>query len=410
MTETLQRPVWARTARILLALLAAQPLAYVTALTWARFVHLLLVTAGMGYLIWRSAAPHRGKQAAQTQMLPVVVALALFFILYQFRAGALTAPVPALVVWPQWLPAVLVTGSFLAMSMAAPRSLRWSAWPGCRADATVVGIAFVAAVAAVAFRPGTPPVEGDGGSFPWSTLGYVLLTVLLWFAATRALSLQPAAGRRLALWVWAVLALTAMLGVGQAAATLSYIRRGDAARTQNELSRATRLYQRGHHLASRLQMAGATDISAFGLAAVLAVQGRDEEAAAALGLEPGYVQRIDADAWEGPEGGNLYYEVSCWKDLVLYPGEIEIRIFARGDRAKGVWPLMRVELGGVRLDDVFVSSAETQPYSFFIEVPETRRARLELEFMNDFHQTNPYMDRNLWIQHAEIHYLKIAWE
>ena len=37
----------------LVAVLALQPLAYITVLTWAWFVHVLLVAAGMGYLLWR---------------------------------------------------------------------------------------------------------------------------------------------------------------------------------------------------------------------------------------------------------------------------------------------------------------------------------------------------------------------
>jgi len=36
--------------------------------------------------------------------------------------------------------------------------------------------------------------------------------------------------------------------------------------------------------------------------------------------------------------------------------------------------------------------------------------RLEVSFLNDYHQTKPYIDRNLRVEQAEIRYREIAWE
>ena len=70
---------------------------------------------------------------------------------------------------------------------------------------------------------------------------------------------------------------------------------------------------------------------------------------------------------------------------------------------------MRVKLGDEILGDVFVNSSDLQPYSFPVEIYEKGRQRLEISFLNDFHQTKPYIDRNLLVERAEIKYHSIIW-
>ncbi|MEW6756039.1 MAG: carbohydrate-binding domain-containing protein [Candidatus Latescibacterota bacterium] len=149
---------------------------------------------------------------------------------------------------------------------------------------------------------------------------------------------------------------------------------------------------------------------AFQLAGVLQARGQSDRAAQTLGLQPGFVQVIPADAWDGPEGGNLYYLVSCWKDLTLHPGEVELVIHASGTPADDVWPLMRVRLDQRVLSDVLVTSTDARPYAFTVRVPRPSRQRLEITFLNDFHQAEPYADRNLKVEHAEIRYRQVYWE
>ena len=36
--------------------------------------------------------------------------------------------------------------------------------------------------------------------------------------------------------------------------------------------------------------------------------------------------------------------------------------------------------------------------------------RLGIRFLNDYYQANPFVDRSLWIDRAEIAFRKIRWE
>jgi predicted xylan-binding protein with Ca-dependent carbohydrate-binding module len=403
MPQVTLKPFWARVAQLLLGLLVLQPLAYVTVLTWARFVHIMLIAAGLGYLVWRERPASQSQPRDGMRTLPLVLGLTMVFLLNQFRPGALSVTPPAWAMWPHWLPAALVGGSLLGVGLCQPAAFRWR-W----ADWAAVSLALLAA--GVALGSGLFAAQSDAAHLPWPALGQILISLLLWFATTRSVSALPGSGWKLSVWVWAVLAVTAVLGLGQAAASMYFASRGDGARARRELPQATLYYDRAQRLAARLALDGISDAAAFDLAGVWAAQGQEDEAAAALGLQKGYVQLIPADAWEGPEGGRLYYLVSCWRDLILYPGSIEIRIFAHGDAAMGVWPLMQVKLGRAVLDAVFVDAKKIKAYSFTVHEPVGRRARLEITFLNDLKQMAPPMDRNLWIEHAEIHYRRMAWE
>jgi hypothetical protein len=209
--------------------------------------------------------------------------------------------------------------------------------------------------------------------------------------------------------VLAVLAAASAVGAVRVTAVLWQSWQGEGARHQGDLPRAAAAFTRALEGSTRLEMTGVSTRVAFDLAGVLVAQGQPQQAAAVLGLAPGFIDVVPGDAWDGPEGGNLYYSISCWKDLVLLPGEVEIRVFASGTQALDVWPQMRVELGERVLGDVFVTG-DVAPYAFALQVPARGRQRLRISFLNDFHQMNPYLDRNLLVGQVEVEYRRVSWE
>lgn len=102
----------------------------------------------------------------------------------------------------------------------------------------------------------------------------------------------------------------------------------------------------------------------------------------------------------------LYTNISCWKDLNLFEGQAEVRVFAWGQPAVGVWPHMVVKLNGRKIGEADVTSGEARPYSFFAEVRRGRQ-RLEISFTNDYFQ--PPENRELWVGRVEVRYQKINW-
>lgn len=361
--------------------LALLPFFSITALDWLEYCRLWLVTLGLGYLLWRQQHGDRSTTA--------LWGLVFVFILNQF------APSEAVFYWGSLGLAVIAA---VAGWTAKPR-LRWS-WM----DWVAVGVGVGCAGISVGFS------MAAGKGIAWKVQAEIAASVLVWLAGTRMSAAWPAKSRKLGIGVLGVFALVSVAGAVQLGEVYSLIRQGGQARQEGDLVAAVNYYQKALALSNRLELEGMQEDVAFSLASAFFAQGEEGKAAAVLGLEEGLVQRVPADAWKGPEGGNLYYLVSCWEDLTLYPGEVEIRIFARGTPALNVWPLMRVKLGEKVLGDLFVTSQESTPYSFLVQVPTKSQQRLEISFLNDYYQADPYLDRNLWIEEAEIHYRHLAWE
>ncbi|MEW6756314.1 MAG: carbohydrate-binding domain-containing protein [Candidatus Latescibacterota bacterium] len=386
--------VFNRTARgawvpaVALGAVALLPLAQMGHLAWPQYARLWVAAPGLGYLLWRYLRP---AATPAPGLVGPLVTLGFMYVVHQFRGEAAAAPLLAGVVG---LSLVAALGGLLSAG-----SVHLT-----RADAVA------AAAALILVLPGGSKALAGGQPLPWDLLARAGASLLLWFAVTRTLRVSPAAARAVALSLVGVLAVVAAYGAVQVASVRLSRLRSESARTAGELDRAAHLFDSALARAGRLGLDGLADGLAFQLAGVLQARGHSDQAAGTLGLQPGFVQVTAADAWEGPEGGNLYYLVSCWKDLTLHPGEVQLVIYASGTPADDVWPLMRVKLDQRVLSDVPVTSTDARPYSLTVQVPRPSRQRLEVLFLNDYHQAEPYQDRNLRVHQAEVRYRQIYWE
>jgi hypothetical protein len=396
---TEQSAAWTRAPLILIGVLALQPLPYLVALTWGEYARLLLITVGLGYLMWRYSRVREERPEGRMAMMGILLALGFVFIINQFNKNTIPAETVSSIAIPFWISSVLVISAFVVSLWN--RQLKglndWLDW-------VAIGLAIVF----IAVSVGSSLISGQ--EVPWETQGKILISLLLWFAATRMCIFSPGSGKKLAAGLLGVFVLISLAGLIQLGGIFFYSYRGDSAREQENLQTAVEHYQCALGISERLKLDRVKRSAAFDLAGVLFAQGEKDRAAETLSMERGFVELVPADAWDGPEGGNLYYLTSCWKDLALYAGEVAILIYAHGTPAMDVWPLMQVRLGDRILGDVFVKSTEPKAYVFLVNVKERTRERLEISFLNDFQQTTPYIDRNLKIEQAEIQYRHIAWE
>ena len=377
----------------LLGLVVLVPLLYAFDLTWQEYLRLGLITAGLAYLWWG-----RSSETASVYLL----AGALIFGLVQFDPAArATEARPASALGSAaflWLYAVpLLVAVVLQVSNAGPRSLRLT-----RLDRVVLTAAALA-VAAVVWQGWTE------GALAWSGPAKVAIATSIWFLVTRWAGPRPGMQRALRTATVAVFAVIVAVGGGRIAAAVYCHAKGEKAQRQGDMGAALYFTREAAERSATLALQGIQETATFRMAGILYGKGQRDAAAQALSLDRGFVHRVEADEWEGPEKGNLYYLGTCWKDLPFYVGEAEIRIFARGKPALDVWPLMRVRLADQALGDVFVSSEELQTYSFQVKIDQRSHRRLEVGFLNDYHQTAPYADRNLTVERAEIQYRRIVW-
>jgi hypothetical protein len=396
---TEQSAAWTRAPLILIGVLVLQSLPYLTALTWGDYARLLLITVGLGYLMWRYSHIKGERPEGRISMMAILSALALVFIINQFNLNAIPAQTVSSMAIPFWISAVLVVVAFFALlwNRQFKGLSGWSDWVVIGLAAILVGVSL-----------GSSLIFGQ--EIPWETQGKILISLLLWFTATRTSTSFPETGKKLAAGLLGVFVLFSLAGLIQLGGIFYYSHRGDSARKQGDLQTAVEHYQRALGISDRLELDRAKDSAAFDLAGMLFAQGNKDRAAETLSMEKGFIKVVPADAWDGPESGDLYYSISCWKDLTLYAGEVEVRIYAHGTPALDVWPLMQVRLGDRKLGDVFVKSVGPKAYNFSVNVKERTRERLKISFLNDFQQTDPYIDRNLKIEQAEIQYRRIVWE
>jgi hypothetical protein len=251
------------------------------------------------------------------------------------------------------------------------------------------------------------------GPYPWPAQVRVGVALVLWLLG-RQLAVGPALSTRtlgrLLVAVWLAIALW---GIGKVGRLYYQLSRGDRLQAQAgaAFEASSAAYGEALALARVLDLTGAQGRAQFRLARNFHLQRRDDEAARVLGLEPGFVARVPMTAWQGERGGDLWSpDATCWVDQKLFPGHLQLRIIASGDPALGVWPLMRVKLANHLLGDVSVVTADTAAYSFLVDVPKYGEQRLEIHFINDYYNKEPYVDRNLKIWTAEFAYTDLAWE
>ena len=136
-------------------------------------------------------------------------------------------------------------------------------------------------------------------------------------------------------------------------------------------------------------------------------QGLTTKALKLLGIDEDRTVRLKSHDWVGPSGGTLYKNVSCWQDLYLATGKIEVTVWAKGQSAIGQWPLMEIRLNNILLGKVEVNSSYFQAYSFETPVIQGFQ-RLEIAMTNDLNQGD--IDRNLWVGRAELNYRELEWD
>jgi hypothetical protein len=399
-TETVRRASWAiYIPPVILGLLVLQPLPYAGALNGIEYFRVGLITVGLGYLLWRYQLRDTREATDPLSMAFVLMALVLIFIVNQFNQNDITNDNALGMLVPRWVPVFLIIIAFVvSLWNGQLRGLvGWLDWVVIGLGTILVGVSM-----------GSSLMFGYG--IAWYVQVKIAASVLLWFVATRTGAAVPELSRKLAIEVLGVLAIVSLIGLIQVGAIFSYSQKGKAAHKGGELENAAENYRKALAFSKRLELDDISFHTAFKLAGVLFEQGKKDRAAEALALEKGFIKVVPADAWNGPEGGNLFYPISCWKDLIFYEGEAEIRIFAHGTPALDIWPRMEVKLGDKLIDYVSVVSRESQPYSFSVYVKETGLQRLKISFLNDVHQLDPYFDRNLVIDQAEIHFGKIPWE
>lgn len=382
---------------LVLGLLLLLPLFYITLPTWQEYVQLFFLTIILGYLWWRYRGDEetgRGKVAAN------FLALLFIFLVTQFNPatgdGTTLGSVDGL------------NGSFLAsggliLIVFGAFALSREAGQGELEllDRVVVAIALlgigIIGGARLAF----------GGELPW--IGAIKLAsyVILWFVITRSISTRVASRNRLAGGMLVVFSVVFLGGCIRVGTTFYHFKSGEKTKIENA-EVALEHFQRARELSQALGFENLRDASLFEQAEILFKQGEKDRAAKILSMEEGFSHSIQSQEWEGPAGGILYKNISCWKDLILFQGKVEIQIFAWGQPALDIWPQMQVKLGDEVLGEVDVTSFEAEPYTFRAGV-RSGRHRLEISFLNDYHASDLSSDRNLWVEQTSISYQKINW-
>jgi hypothetical protein len=245
-------------------------------------------------------------------------------------------------------------------------------------------------------------ISFDGGSCI-----RLLTFLMLWFWSSRWLPTDIISEKRILAGIPIVFSLVCLVGFFRIAMTMYHYHGGEVAKESGDYKSAIEHFDTAAISGHLLNLKTLHDDAVFAKAETLYRVGDTTEAAATLSLTEEFVSYISAGTWEGASGGMLYTNISCWKDLILYEGNVSIKIFARGDVALGIWPRMRVMLGDRVLGEVEVNSPEVRPYTFDVSV-ERARQRLNVAFTNDYF--DPPENRNLWIEHAEIRYAEIAWK
>jgi len=123
--------------------------------------------------------------------------------------------------------------------------------------------------------------------------------------------------------------------------------------------------------------------SKLGLTRSLLRQGKLDVAKNVMGIPADGVITIEPTRWKGPTGVLLFKNVSCWEDVWLLEGKVDVEISVIGPEVRGVVPLLRVELGGDVLGEIEVTSAGGTTHTLSTQVA-TGRQRLELRLMNGF--------------------------
>jgi len=390
---TLCHWAWKWAPNILLIVIALLPIRQVGTLDWLQVVRVTCTALGLGYLLRQRWRIEGGSTDA---IAGAILALGYVSVALQFGGDK----------WPilgEWGMPIFSLLTFLVVALSISE-FRISV-PEIAATA-VVGI-LVVALAVNGFE--TPKGDATSG-IPWLAEATVGSSLLLWFAVTRTSSRSPAMHKGLAVGIVGSLSVVAVLGVSNIAAIPYYWLSCQRARTEAATEDAIDYARKGLAASRDLAMGNQERAFRFRLASIWSESGETKNAAKVLGFRDEFIDVIPADAWDGPEGGNLFYKTSCWKDVEFLPGRVEVQVYASGNEVEGEWPHMRVELDGQQLGDIWVTSTEPRPYTLPVNIQERSMKRLQISFLNDLYQTSPHKDRNLKVERVELHYRQIDWE
>ena len=239
------------------------------------------------------------------------------------------------------------------------------------------------------------------GGLQWPLLAVLWLLLYRWLelaVLTRTLLFRAV--------FWAVVVVT-VAGCVRGGNVFAQLWQAESAATKMEYARARKGFATAGDKSAALGLSELERRSRIGLARSAYALGDLPAALDALGMAEGWTRTIERAEWQGPTGAELYKTISCWKDLLLPAGRLEIRVHARGHGALDVGPRMRVSLGGRMLDEVDVNSYAEKVYSFSAEVGPGPH-RLEIAFLNDYWELN-VADRWISLGIAEIEFTEIAW-
>jgi tetratricopeptide (TPR) repeat protein len=116
----------------------------------------------------------------------------------------------------------------------------------------------------------------------------------------------------------------------------------------------------------------------------------------------------DGSAWTGKsdggndvyENGNMYWTGTVSRTIGLPEGASVVKIKARGEAARGVWPCMIVEIDGSEIGETYVDSSEWKEYEFKADSGGGVKV-LSVTFTNDGGDPKRGKDRNLYVGEVE---------
>jgi hypothetical protein len=380
--------------RVALWFLLLLPFASLTSLIWQEYLRVGVLTVGLGY-----GLAVRTSGGLPTHWKQVILTASFLFILSQFVSFSS-------------LGERFISSGFLHFPLSFFVLLILAATPiafltnNRRARLTLLdGVVIAIGVLSFLLSIGLKFAFEEATAWPEEILPAGLVTI--WFISRQTWISRNFEERNYWIGLVSVFFIVCLVGCLQIGRAHYYSWSGTRNIEKSDLNTALQQYANLESLSQSLDLESLHDDSLLGQAQILHKQGAIKEASRVLSMGDSFQIVVPSSEWEGPVGSMLYKNTSCWADLKLYAGKIQIDVFARGQPAQNIWPRMRVRLGDQVLGEVDITSGETKPYRFLTEI-HSGKARLEISFLNDSWELGVF-DRNLYIEQAEITYQEIDW-
>ena len=374
-----------------------QPLLQAYSLTLAEYVRLLVIVIGLGVMYRRDWGDGRSLSERAWRRWQILLALIFMFLVTQFD------PIKQANVATDWM--VIFSVVPLACLFLASALVLYVDRSGLRSFASFDWIVIAIFAFVTTLVVGTRILSDTAVS--WWFLLKLSVYLVSWFVFTRLVLPNFGFLKKAIQILIAVFLIVCLIGCVRTGLLFYYFHSAKSSVLGHRSNEAFTQYASVARSGRALNLPGFTDASVFAQAQIMFSRGDSLAAAKLLGLSNDFSKVIDAELWIGPAGGELYTNISCWRDLDLYAGQVEVRIFARGQAALNEWPRMKVMLGDHLLGEVSVHSTELQPYIFQTKT-ETGVQRLEISFLNDYYDLPE--DRNLWVEDAEVQYKGFSWK